>query len=129
MTNPLPIPLATRLYAPALALLLVGCISTESNLKPATVEGSGTIRSDGFLTVVVGPGESRGCNNTSCRIYYRMPDLDAEAQVAVNHFVVGSFPPGQLVDLGTWSDPIIRIRVVGADVPRAYVNMIGDSAI
>jgi hypothetical protein len=129
MTTRIPTRLATRLFAPALALLLGGCVSTESNLKPAAVEGGGTIRGDGFLTVVVGPGESRGCNNTSCRIYYRMPDLDAPAQVAVNHFQVGTFPPGEVVDLGTWSDPIIRIRVVGADVPRAYVNMIGDSAL
>ena len=116
---------AHGLFVFALALLLGGCVTVASNRQPAIVEGGNPSLDDGLQSVVVGPGDSRTCRNESCRIHYRMPDLEGEAEVAVNNFLVGTFPPGELVDLGTWSEPSIRIRIVDADVPRAFVNMLG----
>ena len=110
-----------------LAVFLSGCVTTESNIRPAAVSGGSAAIGDGLLSVLVAPGKSASCRNESCRIYYQMPNLGRDADVVVNHFLVGSFPSGEVVDLGTWSDPNVSISIPDSEVPISYVNMYGNS--
>ena len=110
-----------------IAFLVAGCITAESNLRPALVTGGTESIGDGILSVLVAPGRSANCRNHTCRIYYEMPDLGRDAKVIVNNFYVGTFPSGEVVDLGSWSDTGVRISIQDADVRAAYVNMYGSS--
>ena len=114
------------LFIPAL-FLLGGCLSPGFNPQPGVAAGSIPASRNGMLSVLVGPGDGGNCRSTPCRVFYRMPELGREARVVVNGFTVGSFPPGKVVDLGNFSDGTVRISIPDTDVPRAYVNLPGNS--
>lgn len=100
--------------------LIAGCVTI--NPKPQVVEGRVPV-SDGFLTVVVGPGQGGSCVGTPCSIYYRIPELGGQVEVVANGFVVGSFPSGEVVSLGNYNETSVRIDVPGHDVPTAFVRI------
>ena len=126
MLKAITLPLERRLLLVFITLFLSGC-TFESNLRPAVVSGTDPSIGDGIFSVLVSPGEGSICRNSSCRIYYRMPDLGREAMVVVNNFDAGTFPSGKVVDLGTWMDSV-RIAIPDSDVPLAYVDIYGNSA-
>ena len=126
MSKAITFPLKSRMLLVSLTLFVSGC-GVESSLRPAVVSGSDSSIGDGLFSVLVSPGEGSMCRNSSCRIYYRMPELGREAMVVVNNFDSGTFPSGKVVDLGTWSDSV-RIAIPDSDVPMAYVDIYGNSA-
>jgi len=80
--------------------------------------------SDGWLTVVVGPGDGASCSGTPCSVYYRVPDLGGPVEIIANNFSIGTFSSGEVVSLGNYNDSV-RITIRGKDVPTAYVNRNG----
>ena len=82
-------------------------------------------RDDAFMTRVVTAGEGKSCARTPCRVFYRMPQESGDLMLDVNGFQEGPYAPGEVVDLGSYSEPTVRIRVIGGDYPPAFVRMPG----
>ncbi|MCB1857764.1 MAG: hypothetical protein KDI63_05805 [Gammaproteobacteria bacterium] len=111
------LPCFCSLLSAGVMLLLVGCTTLEP-----TPQVGGAPFDDGFLTVVVAPGEGRSCVGTPCSVYYRVPDLGGSVEVIANNFSLGRFPAGETVGLGQYNDPV-RIVVPQAGVPPAFVHI------
>ncbi len=113
------------LTAASAVLLLSGCLSVGTDPVPMVVQGKGQPQSDGYLSIVVAPGQTGSCQSTPCTVYYRTPDLGKPVEVVVNNFIVGTFPPGKTVRLGDFNDTSNIISVKGSGTPDAYVNLPG----
>lgn len=108
---------------PGLTVALLVIASTTNNAFGSDQDNMGAAPTPNMFTAVVEPGKGGNCLLTPCRVYYRMPDLNAPAKVVVNNLPAGTFEPGKYADLGSFNDPTLRITVPGADVPTAYVNI------
>ncbi len=119
---------SSLLLAGVSVLLLSGCLTIDSEPAPKVVQGQQQGASaNGFLSAQVAPGGSGSCSSAPCTIYYRTPDVGHPVEVVVNNFIVGTFPPGKVVNLGNYNDPTTIISTKDAGVPNAYVNMPGNS--
>ena len=103
--------------------LLSACVNMDP--KPKVVSASAA-SSDGFLSVTVAPGRGGSCGGTPCRIFYETPDTGGQVKVVVNNFVVGTFPGGEMVSLGDYSETTVRIEAPGTGAPVTYVHMPND---
>ena len=74
----------------------------------------------GALSVTVKPGDTGTCAIAPCQVYFEMPPGTGNYRVRGISFDYGTYPAGKTVNLGGFYQPIV-IKVIGMDVPKAYV--------
>ncbi|KAA6187720.1 hypothetical protein F2Q65_00295 [Thiohalocapsa marina] len=100
---------------PMLALLLlVGC------------ETNGRFVSD-WGEITLAPGDTGSCRSNPCRVFFEMPPGSGSYRVTGTGFTIGEFPAGRRVSLGSFFESS-AIKVVGADVPKAYIYVPGTTS-
>ena len=74
----------------------------------------------GAIQVTIKPGDTANCDTSPCQVSFEMPPGSGTYEVTGNEVKIGDFPAGETVSLGNlWKSN--AIKVVGADVPTAYV--------
>ena len=74
----------------------------------------------GAMQVTIKPGDTANCDTSPCQVSFQMPPGSGTYEVTGNETKIGDFPAGETVSLGNlWKSN--AIKVVGADVPTAYV--------
>lgn len=89
------------------SVLLIACASTGAHVT-------------GAMQITVKPGDTGTCQTSPCEVSLVMPPGTGTYEVTGNEIKIGDFPAGQTVSLGSLFGSN-AIRVVGADVPPAYV--------
>lgn len=88
-------------------LTLVGCATT------------GTFVSD-WGEITLAPGVTGTCQSNPCRVFFEMPPGDGSYELRGDAFLIGEYPAGETVMIGSFFESNV-IKVVGADVPKAYI--------
>jgi hypothetical protein len=89
------------------SVLLVACASSGEHVT-------------GVMQITVKPGETGTCQSSPCQVSLVMPPGTGTFEVTGNEVKIGDFPAGQTVSLGSLFGSN-AIKIVGADVPPAYV--------
>jgi hypothetical protein len=74
----------------------------------------------GVMAVTIKPGDTANCDSSPCQVSFQMPPGSGTYEVTGNQVKIGDFPAGETVSLGGL-DESNAIKVIGADVPTAYV--------
>jgi hypothetical protein len=98
---------ARRALLAGTSVLLVACASSGEHVT-------------GVMQLTLKPGETGTCQSSPCQVSLVMPPGTGTYEVTGNEVKIGDFPAGQTVSLGSLFGSN-AIKVVGADVPPAYV--------
>jgi hypothetical protein len=86
--------------------LLAGCAAPGTSVS-------------GFDKLTLAPGDTGNCDSSPCQVLLKMPPGSGSFQVTGNEIPVGTYPAGQVADLGSfWQSQAFEIK--GANVPKAY---------
>lgn len=96
-----------RAVSAGMSMLLVACASSGEHVT-------------GVMQITLKPGETGTCQSSPCQVSFVMPPGTGTYEVTGNEVKIGDFPAGQTVSLGSLFGSN-AIKVVGADVPTAYV--------
>lgn len=98
------------------AALLVGCAGQPS--------GGGS----DFGQVNLAPGKTAACYTDPCTILFAMPPGKGSYVVRANNQLVGTYPAGQVANLGDFfkMDSPITVTVDGTDVKPAILYITGN---
>jgi hypothetical protein len=94
-------------YLLSATLALTGCAT------------SGTFVSD-WGEITLAPGVTGTCQSNPCRVFFQMPPGEGTYQLRGDAFEIGEYPAGETVMIGSFFESNV-IKVVGADVPKAYI--------
>jgi hypothetical protein len=100
---------ARPLLVACASLLMVACASTGEHV-------------DGVMQITLKPGDTGTCETNPCQVSFVMPPGSGSYAVTGNETKIGDFPAGETVSLGNLFESN-AIKVVGADVPPAYVYL------
>lgn len=89
------------------ALLLAGCVST------------GEYVSD-WGEITLAPGVTGVCHSNPCRVFFEMPPGEGTYKLRGDAFPIGEYPAGKTAMIGSFFESNV-IKVIGADVPNAYI--------
>jgi hypothetical protein len=107
------LPNLIRTRRAALALVSTGALCLLS-----ACAATGTSVSD-FDQVTLAPGDTGHCDCNPCRVSLQMPPGTGSYEVRGNEVKIGSYPAGQVADLGSfWQTQAFEIK--GANVAKAY---------
>ncbi|UHD14352.1 hypothetical protein [Thiocapsa bogorovii] len=101
------VPVVGRILLAGMSMLLVACASSGEHVT-------------GAMQITLKPGETGTCQSNPCQVSFVMPPGTGTYEVTGNQVKIGDFPAGQTVSLGSLFGSN-AIKVVGADVPTAYV--------
>ena len=96
------------------ATLIVGTIGLVAGCASG---GSNSI--SGFDQLTLAPGDTGQCDSNPCQVFLKMPAGTGSYEVTANETRVGTYPAGQVVNLGSfWNSQAFQIK--GINVPKAY---------
>lgn len=77
--------------------------------------------------ITLGPGDTGSCTSNPCRVFFKMPPGDGTYKVTGTGFMIGEYPAGRTVMIGSFFEGS-AIRVEGAGVPPAYIYVPGTTS-
>ena len=101
-------------------ILLVGCGSIEP--APVVDQRQAPVGDD-YWTLVLEAGKGGSCAMAPCGLYFKTPEGGGDIRIVINNIDQGTFPPGELVSLGNYDVPTVRIQLPGTDYPQAFVHI------
>ena len=107
--------------AAPLALPLIGACTTTAN-TPQVVTGRQAAGGDNVFTAVATVERGGSCSVNPCGVLFKTPPGEGELRIVANGFDLGTFPRGETVSLGTYTESV-RISLPGTDYRWVFVNI------
>lgn len=106
---------------------MVGCLLLVPTLLSGCAGQSGGAGAD-FGQVNMGPGDSRACYSNPCGVMFTLPPGTGAYTVRANNLVVGTYPAGQVANLGDFykMDSPVTITIDGLDAKPAILYITGN---
>lgn len=104
-----------------------GCLLAASAMVVGCASQPGGAGAD-FGQVNMGPGDSRACYSNPCGVMFTLPPGSGTYTVRANNLVVGTYPAGQVANLGDFykMDSPVTITIDGLDAKPAILYITGN---
>jgi len=96
------------------AAMIAGCASTGNHVTD-------------WGEIALSPGDTGSCASNPCRVFFKMPPGNGTYTVTGTGFMIGEYPAGQTVVLGSFFESS-AIKVEGAGVPPTYIYVPGTTS-
>ncbi|WP_462320573.1 hypothetical protein [Halochromatium sp.] len=93
--------------------LLLGCVTTSNYVSD-------------WGEITLAPGDTGVCHSNPCRVFFEVPPGEGSYTLRGDAFLIGEYPAGKTAMIGSFFESNV-IKVIGADVPNAYIYVPGVS--
>ena len=100
-------------------VLLAGCATGQ---VPHVITQGQAKSGDNVFTAIASVEHGGSCQVNPCNVLFKTPPGEGDVQVVANGFVIGTFPRGEKITLGEYSETV-RISMPGTDYGTIYVNI------
>ena len=113
--QPWPVGIAALLVP----VLFVGCATSP---QPRVITQAQAKSGDNVFTAIASVEHGGSCQVNPCNVLFKTPQGEGDVQVVANGFVIGTFPRGETITLGNYSESV-RISMPGTDYGTIFVNI------
>jgi len=96
------------------AAMIAGCANTGNHVSD-------------WGEITLSPGDTGSCTSNPCRVFFNMPPGDGTYKVTGTGFMIGEYPAGQTVMIGSFFESS-AIKVNGAGVPPTFIYVPGTTS-